>query len=113
MSARDIDLVLAAQEARADLAWMEAAVLFTEAADAEDRPGGKVGATELGLRRDAYLCLNRTQQFIDHRKVMRKRRMLSDDYSEDWRQPDGDLVRSMAAPCTDAKRIFLRREVAR
>ena len=107
MSAHDLNLLRAAREARADGRWMEAAVLFTEAADAVGREGGLLGATELGLRRDAFLCLNFTPQFIEHRERSRKRQPRV-DFSEEWRQPTGDLVRSLAALVTTPRTVWVR-----
>ena len=107
MSAHDLNLLRAAREARADGHWMKAAVLYTEAADAVGREGGLIGAAELGLRRDAYLCLNFTPQFIQHRELSRKRQPRA-DFSEEWRKPTGDLVRSLAALVTAPRAVWVR-----
>ncbi|MBS0343409.1 MAG: hypothetical protein JSS56_23130 [Proteobacteria bacterium] len=107
MSTHDLNLLQAAREARADGRWMEAAVLLTEAADAVGRQVGLIGATELGLRRDAYLCLNFTTQFIEHRESSRKRQPRA-DFSEEWRQPSGDLARSLAALVTTPRTVWAR-----
>jgi hypothetical protein len=107
MSAHDLNLVRAASEARAAGRWMEAAVLFTEAADAVGREGGLVGATELRLRRDAFLCLNFTRQFVEHRERSRKRQPRA-DFSEEWRQPSADLARSLAALVTAPRKVWVR-----
>ena len=64
MTLTSLNAAEAARHARRSLHWAKAALLFTAAADAlPDVPHGNVTATELGLRRDAYLCLNRTEQF--------------------------------------------------
>jgi hypothetical protein len=94
--------LLAARLARSELRWMQAAVLFTHAADALPRPHGIATAGELQLRRDAFLCLCRTTQFVAHRercRVEARRRQsflhVADDFSNEWRQPSGDLVRQL------------------
>ena len=107
MSAHDLNLVRAAREARAAGRWMEAAVLFTEAADAVGREGRLISATELGLRRDAHLCLNFTSQFIEHREAARNRQPRA-DFSEEWRQPSGELVMSLAVLVVRPRTVWVR-----
>jgi len=87
----NLSVIEEAMDARRRLQWMQAAVLFTEAADTETSPAGV-----LALRRDAYLCLNRTVRFINYRTEARKANPRS-DFMGEWKLPSGDLVKKLAA----------------
>jgi len=84
--------VAAAQAARASQKWRTAAILFTAAADALPAdPHGNVTAEERGLRRDAHLCLCRTEQFKQYRERQHSVKPRP-DLSGEWKQPSGALV---------------------
>jgi hypothetical protein len=103
-------IIAAAKAARQALEWAHAAHLFTRAADilaAEDNPHGQASADELGLRRDAHLCLCRTPEFLKYRE-----RRPSAIYRSEWLHPDGSLVDRLLGGTTEP-RIHLRtREAA-
>lgn len=85
-----------ASAALAGLRWMDAAISFTEAADALPLDAhGNVTADARSLRRSAHLALCRTPEFQRHRTRERSRDPLK-DFSQDWREPDGSLVRLLA-----------------
>lgn len=90
---------VATTEARAalrSLRWMDAAILFSDAADALPLDAhGNITAEARSLRRSAHLALCRTPEFLRHRTRQRSRDPLK-DFSQDWRNPDGSLVRLLA-----------------
>jgi hypothetical protein len=93
-----------AVDARKDLDWRAAALLFTLAADevaAAPNPHQAPTANEIGLRRDAHLCLNRTPEFQAYRERMRGRRP-QPDLSHEWLNPQGSLVRAVLGTSTTA-----------
>lgn len=83
---------------------MALAVALTDQADALPRdPHGLRTAVEMDLRRRAHLALNLTPEFLAYR---RRARRGDDDllFLHDWRQPDGSLVRQLAALRKPARR---------
>lgn len=86
-----------ARAALADLRWMDAAIRFTDAADAVPLEAhGNITADARSLRRSAHLALCRTPEFLRHRTRERSRNPLK-DFSQEWREPDGSLVRLLAS----------------
>ncbi|MDO9357896.1 MAG: hypothetical protein Q7T70_02745 [Polaromonas sp.] len=102
-------IIAAARAARQALEWAHAAHLFTHAADilaAEDNPHGRASAGELGVRRDAHLCLCRTPEFVKHRE-----RRSSWIYVDEWREPSGGLVAWLLPRATEPL-VHLRNRVS-
>lgn len=101
--------VAAAQAARARLDWRTAALAFTAAADnLPSDPHHAVTAEQIGLRRDAHLCLCRTEEFQAHRFRMQKRKPKPDTRAE-WLEPSGALVAKLLGRASPK---VLRREAA-
>ena len=85
-----------ARTALAELRWMDAAIRFTDAADAVPLDAhGNITADARSLRRSAHLALCRTPEFLRHRTRERSRDPLK-GFSQDWSKPDGSLVRLLA-----------------
>lgn len=84
---------------------MALAIALTDQADALPLDvHGKCTIEEMDLRRRAHLALSFTPEFI----AMRRRARRGDDdllFLADWRQPDGSLVRQLAALRKPARRV--------